>query len=391
MAMIDIHSKCAILVTCPREIPPILSREITALGYAPQAELPYGVELDGNLADAMRLNLHLRTGHRVHLLLAEFKAAHPDAMYKQAVSLDWETILFPDGYVSIHSHVLTDAVNDSRFANQRLKDAICDRMRQKTGQRPDSGPDKSRTVIFLHWSGDQCQIWLDTSGEPLSRRGYRKMPHTAPMQETLAAAVVMASRYLPGMAFVNPMCGSGTLGLEAALLAMNRAPGLTRKNFGFMHVRGYKEAEFKKLKAKGRDDSLDRPRGRIILTDRDSKAMEAARTNARAAGVEEHLEFAVCDFRETEVPQEPGVVMINPEYGKRLGDEKKLAATYKAVGDFFKQRCGGYTGYIFTGNLGLAKQVGLRTARRMIFYNSRIECRLLEYELYAGSRKQAAE
>jgi len=282
-------------------------------------------------------------------------------------------------------------VNDSRFACLRLKDALADRMRQKTGRRPDSGPDKSRAVVFLHWSGEACQVWLDTSGEPLIRRGYRAMPHRAPMQETLAAGVVLASRFRPGMHFVNPMCGSGTLATEAALIALNRAPGLTRGNFAFMHVLGYDAAAWRALRDEALAAALPRLAGRFVLTDIDPAAVQAARTNARAAELEDMLEFGVCDFQETPLPEvddeQGGVVALNPEYGLRLGDEQQLEAVYKAIGDFFKQRCQGYTGYIFTGNMGLAKVVGLRAKRRIPFFNSKIECRLLEYELYGGTRK----
>ena len=385
--MFDIHSPRPILATCPREMPPVLAQEAQDLGFKPLRLLHAGVEFSGGLNEAMRLNLHLRTAHRVHMLLSQFLAESPDTLYKQAMAIPWEKILAPDGYVSIHSHVATEAVNDSRFANLRLKDAIVDRMRKKTGHRPDSGPDKTKSVVFLYWYGKECQVWLDTSGEPLNRRGYRKMPHGAPLQETLAAGLLLSSRFRPGHNFVNPMCGSGTLGTEAALLAMNHAPGLLRDNFGFMHVLGYDIKTFQSLVAEAQKSALPSPKGKFILTDHSPAAIKAARTNAQAAGLAEFLSFEVCDFKDTAIPEGEGVAMLNPEYGKRLGDEEKLEAVYTAIGDFFKQRCAGYTGYIFTGNLKLAKKVGLRAKRKMIFYNSKIECRLLEYELYAGSAK----
>ncbi len=365
----------------------MLAGEIEELGYTVKAGFPAAVELEGSLTDAMRLNLHLRTAHRVQFLLDSFRADSPDILYRKVLEIPWEDILFSDGYVSVRSFVDTEAVNDSRFANQRLKDGIVDRMRQETGQRPDSGPDPTRAVVFLHWSKDACQVWLDTSGEPLNRRGYRKVPHGAPMQETLAAGVILSSRFEPGQHFVNPMCGSGTLATEAALYAMNLAPGLLRDNFGFMHVRGFDAEAFERMRADAREDAYDTPGARFILTDHDPAAIKAARLNAQAAGLEEFFEFSVCDFRRTKIPTGGGVVMLNPEYGKRLGDEASLEQVYKEIGDFFKQRCGGYTGYVFTGNLHLAKCIGLRTKRKIPFYNARIECRLLEYELYAGTRK----
>lgn len=155
-----------------------------------------------------------------------------------------------------------------------------------------------------------------------------------------------------------------------------------------MHLLGFDEDAWNILIDQAEDAENPDFSGRIIATDHDPAAIEAAKDNARVAGVGDFIEFALCDFSETEVPDGPGVVMLNPEYGERLGDEKKLGPVYKAIGDFFKQQCGGKTGFIFTGNSRLAKQVGLRTKRRRIFFNAKIECRLLEYELYAGTKKQ---
>lgn len=389
--MTDFLNQSAILCTCPREMPIWLAGEIEALGYPELQILPAGVELRGSLEDAMRLNLHLRTAHRVLWLLGEFTCRGPEELYANASEAPWEQMIAADGYVSVHSRVETEAINDSRFANQRLKDAIVDRIRKVTGRRPDSGPDKSRTVIFLHWTAERCQVWLDSSGEPLAKRGYRTMPHGAPMQETLAAAVLLASRFVPGQPFVNPMCGAGTLGTEAALIALNRAPGLSRRNFGFMHVLGYEPRVFEEFRRQAREAERPWPGGPFLLSDHDPRAIQAARVNARAAGLEKLIDFQVADFRKVAVPDGPGVVVLNPEYGKRLGDEQALEAVYKAIGDFFKQSCSGYVGYVFTGNPRLSKFVGLKTSRRIPFRNAKIDCRLLEYELYAGSRKAKGE
>jgi len=187
--------------------------------------------------------------------------------------------------------------------------------------------------------------------------------------------------------FIAPMCGAGTLAIEAALMALNGAPGLLRDNFAFMHLTGFDEETWNAMLDKAEDSENPDFSGRIIATDHDPEAIEAARDNAHVAGVGDFIEFKLCDFADTEIPDGPGVVMLNPEYGERLGQEKELEAVYKRIGDFFKQSCGGKTGFIFTGNSHLAKRVGLRTKRRRIFFNAKIECRLLEYELYAGTRK----
>ena len=186
------------------------------------------------------------------------------------------------------------------------------------------------------------------------------------------------------------MCGSGTLAIEAALIALDRAPGLLRSNYGFMHLKGFDESSWKTLRRKIRAEAKDRLDGRIIATDISQQAVEAAKKNAMTAGVDRFIEFGVCDFSETPVPTNGGVVILNPEYGERLGEIEKLKETYRKIGDFFKKKCQGYKGYVFTGNLDLAKKVGLRTKRRIPFYNGPIECRLLEYDLYEGSRKEAS-
>ncbi len=189
-----------------------------------------------------------------------------------------------------------------------------------------------------------------------------------------------------------PMCGSGTLPIEAALIASNRVPGLIRSNYSFMHTKLYDEAAWKQMRADALKQSKKRGKTelkpeRIIATDIDASIVEAAKRNAMTAGVDHLIEFAACDFAETEIPQGKGIVVLNPEYGMRLGELTELEATYKRIGDFFKQKCAGYTGYIFTGNSQLGKKVGLRTSRKIPFWNADIECRLLKYELYSGSKE----
>ncbi len=269
----------------------------------------------------------------------------------------------------------------------KTKDAIVDRLTELCGVRPDSGPDRDRAVVNVYWKGKRVLVYLDTSGEPLSRRGYRKIPLAAPMQETLAAAVILATGWNGRTSFVNPMCGSGTLAIEAALFAQGKAPGLLRSNYGFIHLKGFDPAAWRKIRAAAHALQKETA-SRIVATDIDPKAVAAARQNARTAGVEQIIEFAVCPFAETPIPERGGIVILNPPYGERIGEQSRLIGLYREIGDFFKQRCGGYRGYIFTGNAALGKEVGLRTKRRITFYNGEIECRLLEYELYEGTRQE---
>lgn len=379
----------SILVTCPKALPPFLRVELEALGLSAR-ELISGVETKGDLALCMRLNLLLRTGHRVLFELARFRAADPQALGDELGRLPWEDIIPVDGNLTVDSSVQNDNVRDGRYANQKAKDAIVDRILEQEGRRPNSGPDPIGACVFLHWRGNDVTVYLDTTGVPLSRRGYRKMPFKAPLQETLAAAVVLATGWRGEGHFLSPMCGSGTLGIEAALIALNRAPGLLRTGFAFQHLVGYDEAAFEALRREARAQSRKRLDGRILLSDNDPGALEAARQNALTAGVETHLEYELNDFREIEVPEATGggdICVLNPEYGARLGDVTGLAEVYAGIGDFFKQRLSGWRGYVFTGNPDLAKRVGLRPKRRIPFYNAKIECRLLEYEMYSGTRR----
>lgn len=379
-------SKSRILVTCPKRMTVFLKQEMIALGFPIIGEAFAGITTEGTLADTMRLNLHLRTAHRVLYLLKDFRAATPADLYYHTSRIPWETIVPDNGYVSVVSAVETPSINNTQFANVKCKDAIVDRIRTKTSKRPDSGSETNRTVIFLYWKANDCCVYIDTSGESLSKRGYRKLPHAAPMRETLAAAVIMATRWDRESNFINPMCGSGTLAIEAALIATNSAPGLLRDNFGFMHVREYDENAWESMLSSARS-AIAPFRGRIIATDHDAKAIFSVMENARLAGVGDLVESSLADFRDTPVPEGGGVVVLNPEYGDRLGEEEDLEEVYKEIGDFFKQKCSGYTGYIFTGNMDLAKKVGLRAKCKFEFYNADIDCRLLEYELYSGTKK----
>lgn len=379
--------KNKILITCAKGITPFLREELLLLGFPVISETVAGIETKGTIDDTLRLNLLLRTGHRVLFLLKEFSAEDADDLYRGASEIAWEEYIAGDGYVCVTSSVDNPTIKTPLFANVKCKDAIVDRIKKKCGQRPDSGPNRDRVVVNLYWKDEDCSIYFDTSGEPLSKRNYRKIPMKAPMQETLAAAVIKATGWNGSGHFINPMCGSGTLAIEAALTALNRASGILRNNFGFMHLKGFNESLWKELRTQAKKESKKILDCKIIATDKWPEAVEAARNNAATAGVEHLIEFAECDYMETSIPDGSGIVIVNPEYGERMGQIRELEHTYKGIGDFFKQKCGGYTGYIFTGNPDLAKKVGLRTQRKIPFFNGAIECRLLEYMLYEGSRK----
>ena len=380
-------SKSVIIITCPKRLAPYLELEVAELGFAIEETFVTGVRLSGTINDCIKLNLNLRCASQVLYSLKEFEAADADGIYKELAGYPWENILPDPGYFSITSNVNNPTINNSMFANLRVKDAIVDRMREKRGTRPSTGSALTGAVIHLFWKNERAEIFIDTSGDSLGRHGYRKIPGQAPMLEALASATIYATKWDRRSPFVNPMCGSGTLAIEAAMIATNRRPGLFRTNYAFMHLQGYDEAVYLQEDTLLEKQIMDVPGLRIIATDYSERAIENAKKNAIAAGVASLIDFAVCDFAATEIPPAvPGIFYVNPEYGERLGDVKELEETYSRIGDFMKQKCGGYFGYVFTGNLELAKKIGLKAKRRIEFYTSTIDCRLLEYELYSGSR-----
>jgi 23S rRNA (guanine2445-N2)-methyltransferase len=380
--------KGTIIITCPKRLAPWLEQEVKDLGFNIDETFVTGVRLYGTINDCIKLNLNLRCASQVLYRLKQFDAKDADDIYKNLFHYPWENILPDPGYFSITSNVNNPTINNSMFANLRVKDAIVDRLREKRGTRPSTGSALTGAVINLFWKNDKAEIFIDTSGDSLGRHGYRKIPGQAPMLEALAAATVYATRWDRKSAFVNPMCGSGTVAIEAAMIATNRRPGLFRTNYAFMHLKGYDEKNYLQENALLNKQVIDVPGLRIIATDYSARAVENAKKNALAAGVARLIDFSVCDFAATEIPPDvPGIFYVNPEYGERLGDVKQLEETYRRIGDFMKQKCGGYFGYVFTGNLDLAKKIGLKAKRRIEFYTSTIDCRLLEYELYSGTRR----
>jgi putative N6-adenine-specific DNA methylase len=379
--------KGVIIVTCPKRLAPYVEQDIKEIGFEPEETFITGVRLMGTINDCIKLNLNLRCASQVLFSLKQFEAENADDIYKHLIDYPWENILPEDGYFSITSNVNNPTINNSMFANLRVKDAIVDRLRDKRGSRPSTGSALTGAVIHLFWKNEDAEIFIDTTGDSLGRHGYRKIPGQAPMLEALAAATILATRWDRRAPFVNPMCGSGTVAIEAAMIATNRRPGLFRTNYAFMHLNGYDKSVYDREDAILEAQIIDVPELRIIATDYSGRAVDNARKNAVAAGVADLIEFDVCDFADTHIPSNvPGIFYVNPEYGERLGDETELEATYKRIGDFMKQKCGGYTGYVFTGNIELGKRVGLKPKRRIEFYTSTIDCRLFEYELYSGTK-----
>ena len=401
-----------IIVSCAKELSRWTETELLNMGYKPIEVTENTVVIRGDMRDVMKLNLFLRTAHRVLVPLLRTTCRNIKDLYKAALSIDWENLIEADGYFSVSSIVHNFTIRDTRIPSLYTKDAIADRMREKCQRRPDSGGENKGAAVFVYWEKDEAIIYLDTSGEPLSKRGYRKIPGSAPMQETLAAACIMAMQWDGKTPFLSPMCGSGTPAIEAVMMAMNKAPGSLKGHFAFQSIKGYNqiipgekaptvaprqhigaspEQIWKEivLEAKAAEKTTDLPK--IIATDISPEAVENAHSNAIAAGVAPYIDFKACDFGETPIPQieqsinrtskqSLGCVFFNPEYGIRLGDPKELAPVYERIGTFMNSCCPGWTGALITGNPDLSKLVNLYYRNRIPFFNGPIDCRLFIYE-----------
>ena len=391
-----------IIISCAKCLSTWTEREVVELGYKPIEVTENTVVVRGAMRDMMRLNLKLRTAHRVLVPLLRTFCRNIRDLYEAVKSIDWENLLEADGYFSVSSVVHNFTIRDTRIPSLYTKDAIADRMREMCQRRPDSGGENIGSAIFVYWEKDQLIVYLDTSGEPLSKRGYRRIPGSAPMQETLAAACLMAMGWNSKKPFLSPMCGSGTPAIEAAMMAANKAPGSLKGHFAFQSIKGYgqiipgesaprvaprqhvgatPEQIWKELVLDAKNEERAEGLPRIIATDISPEAVDNAHSNAIAAGVAPFIEFKACDFADTPVPEgEKGCIFFNPEYGIRLGDPVELAPIYERIGTFMHEKCAGWTGALITGSPELSKLVNLYYKTRIPFFNGPIDCRLFLYE-----------
>lgn len=389
-----------IIISCAKELSRWTEIEVLDLGYKPIEVTENTVVVRGSMRDVMNLNLRLRTAHRVLVPLLRTVCRNIRDLYEAALSIDWENLIEADGYFSVSSIVHNYTIRDTRLPSLYTKDAIADRMREKCQRRPDSGGENKGAAVFVYWEREEVIIYLDTSGEPLSKRGYRKIPGSAPMQETLAAACLMAMHWDGKTPFLSPMCGSGTPAIEAAMFAMNKAPGTLKGHFAFQSIKDYSriipgesaprvaprqragaspEQIWKELLIDAKDQEKTDNLPKIVATDISPEAVENAHTNAIAAGVAPYIDFKACDFADSPIPEGRGCVFFNPEYGIRLGTYEELAPVYERIGSFMNERCAGWTGGLITGNPDLARLVNLYYRTRVPFFNGPIDCRLFIY------------
>ena len=382
--MPDLHS---LFATAPKGVEPLLEQELDELGCADTKQRKGGVSFSGGLAEAYRACLWSRTASRVLLVLAELPADSVEGLYAGVAALPWEEHLDSDGTLAVDFVGTSAAFKHSRFGAQKIKDAIVDRLRERTGRRPSVSLDRPDLRINVHLARERAQVAIDLSGEALHRRGYRAAPVTAPLKENLAAALLIKSGWpeiaAAGGALLDPMCGSGSLPIEAALIAGDRAPGLLRSTWGFDGWLRHDPALWNELLAEARQRAEAGLAGLPVIagSDRDPSAVRAARTNAEAAGLGGRLRLERRELNAVEPPANGGLVIVNPPYGERLGEADALAPTYELLGDRLKSRFLGWHAAVFTGNPDLGKRMGLKASRRNAFYNGAIPCVLLQFEV----------
>lgn len=380
------EEKSIITITCLNRLQPYVVKEIYELNFDIVDRFATGVRVMGTMKDCIRLNLQLTCASSVLYSIGKKQIENPDELYEWVLTFPWEKILMEDVTFSITSNVHHPTINNNLFANLRVKDGVNDRLRSEIGDRYNTHADLSQAVIHLYWNEEGAELFIDTSGKSLGRHGYRKFPGKAPMLESLAAGCLRATVWDKVSPLVTPMCGTGTVAIEAAMQATNTKPGMFRYNYSFMYIQGYRLIDYRIERAVITKMRTPDVPTKIIASDMDWRMIDMAKKNAEAAHMEHIIEFRQEDFRKTRVPEieeyEKGIVFFNPEYGERLGEVSELEKTYKAIGDYMKNEAKNYTGYIFTGNLELAKHIGLKAKRRIEFYNGKLDCRLLEYDLY---------
>ncbi|MGA9750443.1 MAG: THUMP domain-containing protein [Acidobacteriota bacterium] len=376
-----------ILVTVAKGLEGVVREELRSLGLKPEEAGPGVVGFGGSMADAYRANLWLRAARRVLLPLGSFEVKSGEDLYAGALALPWHRALSAGRTFAVEASVRDSAITHSGYAALKVKDAVADALRERLGSRPDVDRRNPDVQVVVHLAGGTCTVSLDSSGGPLHKRGYRERSVAAPLNETLAAGMLLLMGYDGSAPFADPFCGSGTICVEAALIATRTAPGLLRKRpFGFQRWAGFEERIWKRQVEEARSSVRPAP-SPIAGGDDDASAIRAAQANAEAAGVSRCVQFRRADLSGFRPPAGPGLLITNPPYGDHAGAGEDLAPLYQSLGDVLKQRFAGWRAAVLTGNTALAKRVGLHPSRRIPLFNGPMECRLLVFELYEGSRK----
>ena len=368
-----------------RGLEDVLAGEIEAIGGSKIRKGTRVVYFSGNKELMYRANFHLRTALRILIPFYEFLAKDENELYDRALEFDWSSLFRKNMTFAIDGVLNSPYFNHSRYISLKVKDAIADQFRKKTGKRPDVDTVNPDIRLNLHISDDRCTLLLDSSGESLHKRGYRSEASPAPLNEVLAAGMIMLTGWDRRSDFIDPMCGSGTIPIEAAMMAYNIPPGIYRKNFAFE-----KWTDFDRplLESIYNEDYPDLPAlPRITGSDISSRSISMARSNAKNAFLGKKIDFKISSFENMVPPGNGGVLVMNPPYGGRLKHEN-MKAFHVIIGDCLKKNYAGYAAWILTSNLEALKFTGLRPDRKILLFNGPLECRFVKYSIYKGSKKQ---
>ncbi|MBZ8178942.1 THUMP domain-containing class I SAM-dependent RNA methyltransferase [Oscillatoria salina] len=368
--------------TVARGLESIAAQEIEKLGGKEVRPDFTGVHFSGDKALLYKVNLWGRTIFRVLMPIKEFPCHNREQLYREVQKISWSEYLQPLNTLAVNCTGGNRQLNHTHFSALEVKNAIADQQRQQTGKRSSVDVQNPDLLINLHIYQNRATLSLDSSGDSLHRRGYRPAMGLAPLKETLAAALLTIAEYSPNLPFFDPLCGSGTLPLEACLKSLNIAPGLYRKRFGFQTWRDFDADLWQEILQQAQNSQLAELPAPIWGSDADKKVIQQAQINAEKCGLEAQISFSQKQLTEVEPIADSGIIICNPPYGKRIGDVAELGEFYKLLGDVFKQRFKGWTAYILTGNKELAKRVGLKASRRIPVYNGSLPCTFLKYELY---------
>ncbi len=362
----------------------VLAEELKSLGAADVEILNRAVQFTGNREWLYKCNLYLRTALRVLRPIATFRVNNERQLYDRVRDINWSDYFTNRQTFAIDATAHSEIFTHSKFIALKAKDAIADQFRDRTGQRPSVDVRNPDLRINLHISDRSCNLSLDSSGDHLDRRGYRLNRTEAPLNEVLAAGIILLSGWDSGQDFMDPMCGSGTLAIEAAMMARHIPPGRGR-SFIFEKWRDFDAGLWKKIRIEA-EEQIRPFKGNLLARDLDEQALKIAIQNAERAGVRKFIDFKRENFLQSKAQSDAGIVVMNPPYGERLSVEK-IREFYGQIGTHLKHHYAGHDAWIISSDMQALKFVGLRPSRKIQLYNGSLECRLCKFELYQGSRK----
>ena len=374
---------------CPRGLEPVLVAELTGIGAQEIKAVEAGVGFVGDWQVCYRANLESRSASRVLWQLGEWDYRHEGDIYQRVAGLPWRDLFDPHLTIRVKVSAIGSPLRSLDFITLRIKDAVCDRFRADSGVRPNVDTAEPDVRIHVFFEAARFALYLDTSGEALFKRGWRQTQGDAPLRENLAAGILALTAWRPGVPLLDPMCGSGTLLVEAAMMAMNMPPGGSR-SFGLQKLRGFDAKLWESVHTQVRNKLASAPEAPIFGADLYGEQLKLARENLAAVGLQEMVSLKQANVLELPAPAKSGVIVTNPPYGVRVGDLQELAEFYPRLGDALKAKYAGWSAWIFTGDLRLPKLIGLKPARRIPLYNGALECRLYGFELVAGSMRRGS-